>query len=332
MSSTETRPGRGRGWRRILVLASAAVIAAPALVSVGSAQAAQTPTTNRAPSVSIVQPDPVFGVRVPVRRGDTFIARASDPDGRVVRVEWFFTSAVFDGPVDYEEPLGISRRAPFTLTFNQPARLFRGGSLVARAYDDQGRTTETSVAVALEGAQGFVPVRTRFALPYISEAELGSSRRSVTGTQILPQRAFIGADPVPGASRNPIRGYSGIGAVEFRDPGAFVQWSAKTREGGASDDPIPAGDYVLTFRYNNASTEARSLRLSTASAGVLQDQPGAVDQGLVEFAPTRRAVGQIGWDTVSTTVTLPAGISNIRLTSQTGTGPLLDYLRVTPVR
>lgn len=326
-----TKPStRGTGWRRVLVLAAAAVIVAPGVAAVSSAQAAPSATANQAPTVRIVQPEPVFGVRTPIRTGDTFIAQASDPDGRVVRVEWFFTSGVFDGPVDYEEPLGISRTAPFTLRFDEEARLFRGGSLVARAYDDQGKAAETSVAVALEGAHGFVPIEVRWALPYISEAEQGSSRRSATGTRVLPELAFIGADPVPGASRRPIRGYSGIGAVEFAAPGAFVQWTAKTREGGASDDAIPAGDYVLTWRYNNASTSARSLRLTTASAGLLQGQPGAVNQGTVTFAPTRNAVGQVGWDTVSTTVSLPAGISNIRLTSQTGTGPLVDYLTVTP--
>ncbi len=58
----------------------------------------------------------------------------------------------------------------------------------------------------------------------------------------------------------------------------------------------------------------------------------AVDRGLITFAPTRAAVGQIGWTTVSTTVTLPAGISTIRLTSETGAGPLLDDLTVTPAR
>jgi len=137
--------------------------------------------------------------------------------------------------------LGISRSAPFTLRFDQPARLFRGGSLVTRAYDNQGRTTETSLAVALEGAQGFVPIDVRWALPYISEAEQGSSRRPAKGTRVLPQLAFIGADPVPGASRRLIRGYSGTGTVEFRAPGAFVQWSAKTREGGAARHrrPVP---------------------------------------------------------------------------------------------
>lgn len=330
MTPTEKPSSRGRGRRRVLVLASATAIVAPGLATVGSAQAAPAGTANQAPTVRIVEPEPVFGVRAPIESGGTFIAQASDPDGRVVRVEWFFTSSVFDGPVDYEEPLGISRSAPFTLAFDQPARLFRGGSLVARAYDDKGKTTDTSLAVAVEGAQGFVPLDVRWALPYISEAEQGSSRRSATGTRLLPELAFIGADPVPGASRRPIRGYSGIGAVEFLAPGAFVQWAAKTREGGASDDPIPAGTYVLTWRYNNASTSERSLRLTTASAGVLQGQPRAVNQGLVTFAPTRSAVGQVGWETVSATVTLPAGINNIRLTSTTGTGPLLDYLTVTP--
>lgn len=108
------------------------------------------------------------------------------------------------------------------------------------------------IAVALDGAQGFVPTDVRFALPHISEAELGSSRRSATGTRTLPMLAFIGADPVPGASRRPIRGYSWTGAVEFLQPGAFVQWSAKTFEGGASDDPVPAGTYVLTWRWTAA--------------------------------------------------------------------------------
>lgn len=318
---------RGTKWRRALVLAASTVVVVPSLIFVSTAQAT---TANQAPSVQIVQPAPISGTRTPVGTGDTFVANASDPDGRVVRVEWFFVSSVFDGPVDYEEPLGISRTAPFRLVFKEPARLFRGGTLVARAYDNQGKTAETSQSVALEGAHGFVPTDVRWALPYISEAEQGSSRRSDTGTRILPMLSFIGADPVPGASRRPIRGYSGIGAVEFVTPGAFTQWTAKTFQGGASDDEIPAGDYTLTWRYNNESTSARSLRLTTSSAGVLDEQPGAVDQGLITFAPTRRAVGQIGWSTVSTTVTLPSGVNNIRLTSPTGTGPLLDYLTVTP--
>ncbi len=76
------------------------MIAAPGLVSVSSAQAAPTGTANQAPTVRIVQPEPVVGVRAPVRSVDTFVAQASDPDGRVVRVEWFFLSSVFDGPVD----------------------------------------------------------------------------------------------------------------------------------------------------------------------------------------------------------------------------------------
>jgi len=330
MTPTEKRSSRGKGRRRVFILASAAVIAAPGLLTVSSAQAAPSGTANGAPTVRIVQPEPVFGVRVPIRSGDTFIAQASDPDGSVVRVEWFFTSGSFNGPVDYEEPLGISTSAPFTLTFDQQARLFRAGSLVARAYDDKGAASQTSLAVALEGAHGFVPIDVRWALPYISEAEQGSSRRSVTGTRTLPELAFIGAGPVPGASQTPIRGYSGVGAVEFSEPGAFVQWSAKTREGGASDDAIPAGDYILTWRYNNASTAARSLRLTTARAGLLDGQPRVFNRRLVRFAPTSTAVGQVGWDTVSTTVTLRAGINNIRLTSETGTGPLLDYLTVTP--
>lgn len=283
--------------------------------------------TNAAPTVQIVEPTAPFGDRVPIRAGDTFLARAGDRDGTVVRVEWFFRTGAFDYPVDWEEPLGVSTTAPFTLNFAGPARLFLGGSLVARAYDDRGAIGETSLAVALEGSAGFVPTAVRFALPYISQAESGSARQS-SGTTVLPVPTFFGA--APASTPRPIRGFSGIGAVALTAPGSFVQWAAKTSQGGASDEAIAGGRYTLTWRYNNPGTTTRSLRLTTALAGVLDEQPGAVDRGSIVFAPTRAANSQLGWRTVSTTVQLPAGINNIRLSAPAGDGPRLDYLVVRP--
>jgi len=300
-------------------------MAAPAVIAASPAGAA----TNVPPTIRIVDPDATFGTRPVVRAGDTFRAEASDVDGRVVRVEWFFSSDAFNFPINYEEPLGVSRSAPFTLVFDGPARLFLGDLLVARAYDNRGATTETTLAVSLEGSAGKVPTDVRFALPYISEAESGSARQSLEGTVRLP--VPTGAPPVPGEGR-PIRGFSGTGAVQFQDPDAFVQWAVKTSQGGFSDEAVPAGRYALTWRYNNALAAPVSLRLTTSRSSVLEEQPNAVDRGLVTFAPTGRANGQVNWRTVTKIITLPAGVGNVRLTAPSGPGPLIDYLVITPVR
>lgn len=313
-----------RRRRRVLVAVISAAMAAPVLLAASPAGAAP----NVPPTITIVDPNGPFGTRPVVQAGDTFRAEASDVDGRVVRVEWFFSSDSFNFPITYEEPLGVSRSAPFTLVFDGPARLFLGDFLVARAYDNRGATTDATLAVSLEGSAGKVPTDVRFALPYISQAESGSARQSLEGTVRLP--VPTGAPPVPGESR-PIRGYSGTGGVRFEEAGAFVQWAAKTSQGGFSDEAIPAGRYALTFRYNNALAAPVSLRLTTARARALEEQPNAVDRGLVTFAPTGRANGHVDWRTVTKIITLPAGINNVRLTAESAPGPIIDYLVITPV-
>jgi hypothetical protein len=305
----------------VLAVTLAASLAAPAT---GVA------ATNAPPRVRITNPvyDTVNQEAPTVRVGDTFTARASDRDGRVTRVEWFFVHGTYGfGP--YYEPLGVSTTAPYRLTFRGPARLYIGGSLLARAYDNSGAYTDATTPIILVGSQGRVSEEVRFALPYINEAEWGTSLRGEGTTRVE------GPDTTDDETRKltPVfLGYSGVGAIGFAKAGGFVQWPIKFRTDTSNDDAVPAGAYRLTWRYNNPSGVTRSLRLTTASGeGIYGKQTSPTDRGSVSFPATPAPTGQQAWRTVSVTVTLPAGTGNIRLTSTDGTGPLLDYLVITPV-
>ncbi len=306
-----------------LPTASAGSTTQPADVVAPGQAAGQAPTSDL--SVSILVPDRVPGSTPTVRVGDTFTVTASSSTERVTRVEWFFRSGLVDGP-EVEEPLGITRTAPYRLTFRGPARLYLGGDLVARAFGSSGTIREASVAVTLAGSAGRVPTSVRFALPYRSEAEYVSSRLS-EGARVLgdPSPFFYPSGPI-----RRIRGFFGFGAVDLVEPGAYVQWAAKTSQGGGSDQPLPAGRYRLTFRYSNDRPAPVGLRLTTASAGLYDGQPAPTDWGPVTFPTTPRPLSQQGWRTVTRTVVLPAGISNIRLTTADGAGPLIDNLTITP--
>jgi hypothetical protein len=316
---------------------AAAVAALAVALTTGAAAGAQA-ATNRPPSVRITSPvyDTVNDVSPTVKEGQTFTVRTSDRDGKVVRVEWYFVHSVYYGSRgSYDEPLGVSTTSPFSFTFKGPARLYIGGSLLARAYDDKGAATDSAtVPIVLRGSQGRVTDDVRFALGYVNEAEWGTARQSDGTAGVYgPDTSEDGTSVSPVKAISPrFLGYSGDAAVRFKAAGAFVQWPVKLASGDTVDT-VAAGTYRFTWRYDNPFGATRTLRLTTGGStqSVYSDQSSPVDQGTVSFPATALPTTQLAWKTVSVDVTLPAGRHNVRLTSTDGTGPLVDYLVVTKV-
>ncbi len=176
------------------------------------------------------------------------------------------------------------------------------------------------MSAIVAGGQGRVSSDVRFALPYINEAEWGTARQSV-GTQF--------ATTAKDAGTSVFLGYSGVGAEGFTAAGGTVTWPVSFGTSGQGE--VAAGTYRLTFRYSNPFGATRSLRLSTAQGNLYGTSQNPVDHGSVAFPQTSQPASQLDWQTVSVDVDLPAGAGTVRLTSPDGTGPLVDYLEVTPV-
>ena len=88
--------------------------------------------TNRAPTVRVIAPKPTDDLRAPANFICT--AEASDPDGRVMKVEFYAWSHALR--------LGTATNAPYTVTA-RPVFTVARMSIIARAYDDQGAATDS---------------------------------------------------------------------------------------------------------------------------------------------------------------------------------------------